>query len=108
MAKRLARQAEMYPVSQGPSIREMIQEDLDHAVDDLMSMANANHSRKTGVADAAEAKGYAYGLARALAIMTNPYDFEAALTHVRAEAMERWREREHGDSGVSVAPSREV
>jgi hypothetical protein len=100
----MAKQAAMFPVSPGPSIREMIQEDLDAAVDELKSIPDS----MDGCPAQAESRGVCYGLARALAIMTNPYDFEQALVVIRADAMERWEIREHGDFGVSVAGSREV
>jgi hypothetical protein len=110
MSKRLARQAQQYAVSSGPSIREMIQEDLDDAVDELMAIKEKGfeYLDSKGI-NYPEAKGYAYGLARALAILTNPYDFEQALVAVRAEAMERWQARETlGNSLESVALAREV
>lgn len=71
----------------GKSVLDLLWEHLDAFVDELMAPAHEG-----GELDRAERKGHAYGMAEAIAVITNPYhpDIDA----VRADAMERWEERQ--------------
>lgn len=70
----------------GKSVLDLLWERLDAFVDELMAPAHGG-----GELELAERKGHAYGMAEAIALITNPYhpDIEA----VRADAMERWELR---------------
>lgn len=69
----------------GKSVLDLLWERLDAFVDDLMSTALLATPTE-------ELKGRAYGMAEAIALITNPYhpDIEA----VRGEAMGRWEQRQ--------------
>lgn len=69
----------------GRSIQDMIWEELDGTMDELM---------RDGAGAEPESKGYAAGLAYALAMMRNPYDVETAMETIREEALDRWEERD--------------
>lgn len=70
----------------GKSVLDLLWERLDAFVDELMAPAHEG-----GELELAERKGHAYGMAEAIALVTNPYhpDIDA----VRGEAMERWEQR---------------
>lgn len=75
----------------GKSVLDLLWERLDSFVDELMAPAHEG-----GELELAERKGHAYGMAEAIALVTNPYhpDIDA----VRGEAMERWGQRSRVDS----------
>lgn len=75
----------------GESIQEMMWEELDG----VMALLMANKAK-----DVAYAKGRAYGLATALALLQTPYD--PNVDSVRAQAMARW-EASHGRPGIRSA-----
>lgn len=64
----------------GKSILDLLWEKLDNAVDDLMYDPNAIRT-----------KGYALGMAEAIACVEDPYSQD--VDDVRGEAMARWQER---------------
>lgn len=68
----------------GKSVLDLLWERLDAFVDALMEPVNHEEASE-------ETKGRAYGMAEAIALITNPYypDIDA----VRGEAMERWGQR---------------
>lgn len=69
--------------SRGPSILETLWEALDAEVDALMGSSDERSLD--------EVKGTAYGIAYAIALMTNPYQIN--VDAIRAIAMERHAER---------------
>jgi hypothetical protein len=73
----------------GPSLLEMLEEDLDEALNSLMALKARNsahydpeESRLTGVC---------YGLARAVGTIRSPYDPDAGLQAARGAAMLRYK-----------------
>lgn len=82
----------------GPTLLEMLEEDLDEAVDALMY-----HVKRTpgGITmDRKYAEGVAYGLARAVAIIRSPYDVDAGLATARGQAMIRYEDRNYEPGGT--------
>lgn len=72
----------------GASIYELIWAELDHVMDALMQAQPHGATPE----EAAALRNQAIGLARALAILTNPYapDIDA----IRAQAVERWETKQ--------------
>lgn len=75
----------------GKSVLDLLWERLDAFVNELMAK-DMPHPDKTADPDFREIKGRAYGMAEAIALITNPYhpDIDA----VRADAVERWEQRQ--------------
>lgn len=71
----------------GKSLLDLLWEHLDQFMDDLMAPAHEG-----GDLEQAELKGRAYGMAHAIALVTNPYHPD--LDTVRADAVERWESRQ--------------
>lgn len=72
-------------MKKGKTIREMLWADLDAVMSRLMAEGEAAEESD---------KGEAYGLARAIALMDDPW--QPDIDAVRAEAVERWEET-HGE-----------
>lgn len=71
----------------GKSVLDLMWERLDAFVDELMAPAHEG-----GELERVERKGHAYGMAEAIALITNPYHSD--IDAVRADAMERWELRQ--------------
>lgn len=75
-----------YEVAPGPSIIDLIWQELDESYAELMKLMG---SKMPGPADAIQQlRGRCAGLAVAIAIMRNPYDPDDDV--IRLEAQERW------------------
>lgn len=77
----------------GKSVLDLLWEQLDQFMDELMDNEGAYSDEGYG-----ETKGRAYGMAQAIAIITNPYHVD--IDAVRSDAVERWEQR----SGVPQEP----
>lgn len=72
-------------ISQGPSILELLWQELMSVCDRLYTGAEAEDGRDPGRAE---------GVAFAIAVMTNPY--KPDIEEVRAEVARRWKEEQGG------------
>jgi hypothetical protein len=73
----------------GPSLLEMLEEDLDEALQSLMHYLDNPPHTMEGHKETARLTGVCYGLARAVGIIRSPYDPDAGLKAARGAAMLR-------------------
>ena len=76
------------PQRGGRSILEMIEGELDDTYAELKA------TKPTDPMGQVELQGACHGLALAVSIIRNPYDYQRLLPTVKKAARERWREKQ--------------